>query len=180
MVGAQEPAQGRLQDGVFGKRWKQRLTRQAEAKDAFNFNNGLRRAWLRIPGLLAVVRRGGDIAAADDFAIDGLVFAVAVDKEADRFALVEREQELLGDGVVAIALLKDLQGAAAGIAQDDGIGFEMRSGPVESDVVDTGFEVERKLFAGDEEILVVDGKSGFGTGSRNGLPAFILLRMSSG
>jgi hypothetical protein len=47
-------------------------------------------------------------------------------------------------------------------------------------VVNAGFEVERKLFPRDEEILVVDGESGLGPGSRNGLPAFILLGMRGG
>ena len=53
---------------------------------------------------------------------------------------------------------RDLQGTARGIAQDDGIGLEMRGDTGVVDAIDAGLQAEGHMLARDKEILVVDGK----------------------
>jgi len=70
---------------------------------------------------------------------------------------------LFGDGVVAVILFEDLQRSfAGGVAEDDGVGFQLRGGAAEADGIGAGFEVERDGVADDGEVLVVDGDGGVG------------------
>lgn len=89
---------------------------------------------------------------------DGLDLLTVLNLEINRLALVERKQQLLRDRVVAVTLFEDLERTPSQIAQDDGVGLKVRSDTGEVDVVDAGGQVERKIFPGDEEILVVDGE----------------------
>ena len=61
------------------------------------------------------------------------------------------------NGVVAVVLLKNLQRASGGIAEDYRIWFEMCGDSRVLHPVDSRLQVERETLAGDEEILVVDG-----------------------
>ncbi len=110
-----------------------------------------------------------DVAAADDFALHDVIGFVGFgDEEVDGFALEEGEEQILGHGIVAVVLLEDLEvGLAGGIAQDDGVGFEMRGGVREADVIDAALEVERDGVADDGEVLVIDGERGIGEQRRS-------------
>jgi hypothetical protein len=78
-----------------------------------------------------------DVTAADDLTVHdagGSIFFP--DGEFDGLALVEIEQAVLRYGVVAVVLFQNLDGATTGgVAEDDGIGLDLRSGAGKSDAV---------------------------------------------
>ena len=83
-----------------------------------------------------------------------------MNREIDLLALEEGEKEALGDGVVAVVLLEDLERRAGGIAQDDRVGFQSEGRPVEGNLVDPFFEVEWHRIPDHREALVVDRQRG--------------------
>ena len=88
------------------------------------------------------------------------MFATLYEK-VDRLAFVEREQQLLRDGIGAIVLLQHLQRAlAAGIAQDHRVGLEMRRDLGETYGVHSGGQLQRNIFAHQRKVPVVDGERG--------------------
>ncbi len=83
----------------------------------------------------------------------------ADDLEIDRLAFVEREQRILGDGVVAIVLFQHLERVLpGGIAQHDGVGLEVHGDVAYIDLVFAGLQVQGDFLAHYGKILVVDGE----------------------
>ena len=152
-----QPAQGRLQNGVAGQRRKQRLAGQSEAQHAIDFDDGLGERRLLI--ILRVVS-AGNVAAAHDLAFDDFLPVGALHQEINRLAFVERKQQFLRDGIVAVVLFEDLQAAPGGIAQDHGIRLQMRGNAGKLRMVDARPEIEWHIFPRHKEILVVDGECG--------------------
>ena len=171
--GRQLPAQRRLQDRIAAQRRKQRLARQSEAQDAVHFNDGLAHAGLWIAVVLRV-GRAGNVSAADDFAADGLALVATLREKINGLAFIEREQQFLGNGIVAITLLENLQRPPSQIAQDDRVRLKMRGNPGKVHVVDACVQVQRQVLAGNEEILVVDGERGRVVFFRRGWPGLLL------
>ena len=94
------------------------------------------------------------------FAFDDFLFVGALHQEVNRLAFVERKQQFLRDGIVAIILLEHLQAAPGGIAQDHGIRLQVRGNAGKLRMVHAGREIEWHIFARHKEILVVDGECG--------------------
>ena len=157
IVGLQQPAQGRLEDRVAGERRKQRLAGQSEAQHAIHFDDGLGERRLLI--VLRVVA-AGNVSAAHDLAFDDFLLVGTLHQEVDGLAFVERKQQLLRDGIVAVILFQHLQRATGRIAQDDGIRLQMRGNAGKLRMVYTRLEIERHILARHKEILVVDGECG--------------------
>ena len=147
----QQPVERGLENCVVAQTRKQRLPRQTELQLAVHLDNGLLRA------------AAGHEAAADDLAGNQLacrrVVLHAHVLEINRLALVQREQQFLRDGVVAVILLQDLHHAfASSVAQDDRIRLDVRRRAREPHLVHARLEVERHGIADDREVLVVDGE----------------------
>ena len=82
-------------------------------------------------------------------------------EKVDGLAFVEREQQLLRDGIGAIVLLQHLQRAlSARIAQDHRVGLEMRRDLGETYGVHSGGQLQRNVFAHQRKVPVVDGERG--------------------
>jgi hypothetical protein len=120
---------------------------------AVHFNHRLFAAALCVSGLLLVILLavsiiGGvvrDIPTANDLALHDARVAVFVClHEINRLAFVQGKEQLLGDGIVAVILLEDLQ-VPAGIerAQKNGIGLEVRGDIYDLYVVRTGLQIKR-------------------------------------
>ena len=51
---------------------------------------------------------------------------------------------------------------AGGVAEDDGVGFDLRGGARVAHGVGTGLQIERHSVADDGEVLIIDGERGLG------------------
>ncbi len=158
IVGLEKPAEGWFEDGIARQRGEQRLARQAEAQHAVHFDDGL-----SVRGLLIVLRvvGAGDITAAHHLAFDDLV---RLHQELDGLAFIERKQQLLRDGIIAVILFQDLQCTSGRIAQDHGIRLQVRRNAGILGAIHARTEVKWHIFPRHKEILVVDGERGLVVG----------------
>ena len=99
------------------------MSGQTKAQHPVHFNDGLGGGGLRISRRIG---RGGNVSAADDLAPDRFdLLAVLENYEVNRFAFVQRQEQFLRNGIVAVILLENLQRASARIAQNDRIRLDM-------------------------------------------------------
>ncbi len=107
------------------------------------------------------------IAGADDFSLngEGLALRVGTSGELNGLAFELLQHGVLVDDAGIVILLGDLEdGFASGIAEDDGVGFELAGDVGGGDLIGAGGEVEVDGGASDGEVLVIDGE-GDGCGS---------------
>ncbi len=147
------PAESGLEQEAVGGRRKERRAGELELQVSVDFDERL-------------------VAGSDDAAIDdgGLVGCGArhgtgfrrgevVGLELDGLAFEFLQEGVLVDDAGVVVLLGDLEGdLAGGVAEDDGVGFELAGDVGGGDFVEAGLEVEVDGGAGDGEVLVVDGE----------------------
>ena len=113
--GVNFPSEGRVELGIGAEGGEAGFAWEGELEFAIDLDDGLGvfAAWdIATSDHLALNRAVGLLGFAED-EIDGLVFE-------------EREEELLGERIIAIILFEDLDGEfCGGIAKDHGVGFEV-------------------------------------------------------
>ena len=83
--------------------------------------------------------------------------------ELEGLAFEEREEHRLRDGVVSVGLLEDPEiDLAREVAQDDGVGFDLRGGAGEGGLIDAGLQVQGQGLPDDRVAAIVDRQGGIG------------------
>ena len=112
--------------------------------------------------LVAVLLVGGVVgyvSAADDLAPYGLLMTLRIGAhKIDDFALKQREEQSIGDGIVAVVLFQDSQAAAVQIAQHHGVRLGMGGDVAEGGVGYTAIQLQRNRLADNGKLLVVNGE----------------------
>ncbi len=146
--GVNFPSEGRVELGIGAEGGEAGFAWEGELEFAIDLDDGLGvfAAWdIATSDHLALNRAVGLLGFAED-EIDGLVFE-------------EREEKFLGERIIAIILLEDLDGEfCGGIAKDHGVGFEVSGDSGEGEVVGAGLKCEGNGLANDREVSVVDGE----------------------
>ena len=146
-AGLDFPLQTRLEDGVVPERWELRLAGKAKLDLPVHLNHGL--------GGPA----GRAVAGAEDFRLNRAVrLLLLAHEEVNRLPLKKREKVGLGERVVAVVLLEDLQRLSRFISQNDGIRFEFQRRAVVADFIHPFAQFEGNRIADHREILIVNGQ----------------------
>src|SRR5262249_29239179 len=157
LVSLQYPVQGGLEDRVIAQGGEDGLSGQTELQPAVDVDDGI--ALILIP----TANNGTFYDSLTWLAI--LVRPLAGD-EVQGFALVEEEQQLLADRIVAVVLLQDPQRTPAErIAQHNRVRLDVGRGVVEGDVVDPSLQVQRDRLPHHGEVVVVNGDRGLVAGA---------------
>ena len=139
------PLQARLQDCVVPQRGESRLPGQAELDFAIHFDHRFGSARSRV------------IARSEDFRRNGAVgFLRFAHGEVDRLPLEKREQIGLGERVVAVVLLEDLEWLTGFVAKHHGIRLELERCAIVADFINTLTELKWQDVADNREILIVN------------------------
>ena len=155
-AGVDDPIECRLEDRIVAQRRKDGFPGQRELQLAVDLDDRLA---IARTGRCLVVRH---VPAAHDFAGHNARGTVLqVDHEVNRLAFVKIQQQFLRNGIGAIVLLQNHQGAlAGGVAQNHRIGLQARGGAGKAHRVGAGVQVQRQSFADHSEVLVIDSEGG--------------------
>jgi hypothetical protein len=158
--GVEYPIERGFENAVVAEGGEDGLPRQGKLQLSPDLDERLRRALIYLISIAVWVLEGtGQVAAAHDFAGHNAIGSVGIlHQELNGLALVQAEQLLLRDGVVAVVLLRYLdEPSPGGVAQNDRIGLHLRGDAGETDGVGADVQIEWHGFAHDGEVLVVDG-----------------------